>query len=279
MLAASGGPRGDDAQRSAPEEGASRTRAPRISRDDVFEAADALLLEGVRPTIDRVHMRLGRGSPNTINDHLDAWWAKLGSRLRDLPGHEFPQLPETVARSLQGLWNEALRASHEVLQESLRTRGDALEAGERLLENQRATLAHDQVAMEGRSAALQEALMVAKEQLEHANQRARVLEVALSKRDAELAQMRDEHARLTEDLQCVQSQRESDRAAAREERARLASRHEATETRWLNEVDRGRQALKQAEARLREQQARLDAVTVERDRLGECQKFCVKRAG
>lgn len=258
---------GDNDQRSAPEDGASRTRAPRISRDDVFEAADSLLLEGVRPTIDRVRMRLGRGSPNTINDHLDVWWAKLGSRLRDLPGHEFPQLPETVARSLQGLWNEALRASHEVLQGSLRTRQDALQADEQLLESQRMALAHDQVAMEGRSAALQEALIVAKEQLEHANQRARVLEAALGKRDAELAQTRGEHVRLTEDLERVQSKRDSDRAAATQERARLVSRHEATETRWLNEVDRGRQALKQAETRLREQQVRLNAVTVERDRL------------
>src|SRR5882672_7693786 len=74
-------------------------RAPRISQVDVFRAADELLVQGDRPTIDRVRMRLGRGSPNTINDHLNAWWAKLGARLRDLPGQEFPQLPERVAQS------------------------------------------------------------------------------------------------------------------------------------------------------------------------------------
>ena len=83
-------------------------RAPRISQADVFRAADELLLEGNSPTIDRVRMRLGRGSPNTINDHLDAWWAKLGSRLRDAPGQQFPQLPERVGQALQHLWNEAL---------------------------------------------------------------------------------------------------------------------------------------------------------------------------
>jgi hypothetical protein len=65
-------------------------RAPRISQADVFRAADELLIEGHRPTIDRVRMRLGRGSPNTINDHMDLWWTKLGSRLRDLPGGMFP---------------------------------------------------------------------------------------------------------------------------------------------------------------------------------------------
>jgi Plasmid replication region DNA-binding N-term len=71
-------------------------------------------VEGHRPTIDRVRMRLGRGSPNTINDHLDAWWGKLGARLRDLPGREFPQLPERVGQSLQRLWSEALEGAHEL---------------------------------------------------------------------------------------------------------------------------------------------------------------------
>src|SRR5689334_10158495 len=66
------------------------TRAPRISQEEVFRAADGLLLEGYRPTIDRVRMKLGRGSPNTINDHLDSWWTRLGARLRDLPNREFP---------------------------------------------------------------------------------------------------------------------------------------------------------------------------------------------
>src|ERR1700736_4202043 len=94
-------------------------RAPRISQADVFRAADELLVEGHRPTIDRVRMRLGRGSPNTINDHLDAWWARLGSRLRDLPGREFPHLPESIAPPLQQLGNEALEAARAVLQDTL----------------------------------------------------------------------------------------------------------------------------------------------------------------
>src|SRR6185437_10839822 len=112
----------DDEPRSALDEGASRTRAPRISRADVFAAADELLLQGHRPTIDRVRMRLGRGSPNTINDHRDEWWAKLGSRLRDLPGQEFPQLPERVAHTLQQLWNEALDGAQVALQDGLTQR-------------------------------------------------------------------------------------------------------------------------------------------------------------
>src|SRR5579859_1149560 len=101
-------------------------RAPRISREDVFQAADALLLQGDRPTIDRVRMKLGRGSPNTINDHLDAWWARLGARLRDVPGQELPHLPDGLAHRLTHLWHEALDAARETLQESLAGREAAL---------------------------------------------------------------------------------------------------------------------------------------------------------
>ena len=55
-------------------------RSPRLSRADVFQAADAVLLAGGRVTIDRVRNHLGRGSPNTIQEHLDVWWTHLGSR-------------------------------------------------------------------------------------------------------------------------------------------------------------------------------------------------------
>jgi hypothetical protein len=125
-------------------------RAPRISQADVFHAADELLLEGHRPTIDRVRMRLGRGSPNTINDHLDAWWAKLGSRLRDLPGQEFPQLPERIAQSLQRLWNEALQSAHETLGETLHEREEALLQREQALDNRARELAECEHAVAAR---------------------------------------------------------------------------------------------------------------------------------
>ncbi|WP_196360993.1 DNA-binding protein, partial [Achromobacter xylosoxidans] len=38
-----------------------------ITEQDVWRAADALLLEGARPTIERVRQKIGRGSPNTVS--------------------------------------------------------------------------------------------------------------------------------------------------------------------------------------------------------------------
>ncbi|MBW0171062.1 MAG: DNA-binding protein [Hydrogenophaga sp.] len=43
------------------------TRVPRgVQVDEVWSAADAVLAQGERPTIERVRAHLGRGSPNTV---------------------------------------------------------------------------------------------------------------------------------------------------------------------------------------------------------------------
>ncbi|RZL88315.1 MAG: hypothetical protein EOP82_23405 [Variovorax sp.] len=47
----------------------------------VWEAADVLLQEGLRPTIERVRQKIGSGSPNTVSPTLERWFATLGKRL------------------------------------------------------------------------------------------------------------------------------------------------------------------------------------------------------
>ncbi len=251
-----------------------RQRAPRISRDEVFATADTLLVEGLRPTIDRVRVRLGRGSPNTINDHLDAWWLKLGSRLRDLPGREFPQLPERLAARLQGLWNEALETAHETLQSTLAERESALAAREQALLAQQESFLHEQASNVARAGVLEDALALARSQLDEANQRARTLEDALQRREQVLIMLRAEKERLTQEQAALQERLESERAAQLADRTRLEERHEATENRWLGEVDRTRQTLKAAEQGARELQIRLERITTDRETLrGQVQEL------
>jgi hypothetical protein len=90
------------------------TRSPRQATDgrgiastDVDRAADALLREGERPTIERIRARLGRGSPNTINPLLDAWWKRLAGRLDAGPA-ALHRLPEPVLHAAEGLWMQTL---------------------------------------------------------------------------------------------------------------------------------------------------------------------------
>lgn len=246
-------------------------RAPRISQADVFRAADELLVQGDRPTIDRVRMRLGRGSPNTINDHLDAWWANLGARLRDLPGQEFPHLPKRVAHTLQQLWNEALTAAHETLQSTLIEREGALLEREAVVAACKNELAEREQAAAARTAALEDSLALAREQLAAANQRAQALEISVQERDAECARLRARNE--TVEAACADWRNKLDAAYAahQAERVQLQEGYAAAESHWLLEVDRARQSTKEAgkdhERQLKELRNEISSLNGERDRL------------
>ena len=119
------------------------TRSPRQTTDgrgigssDVDRAADALLREGERPTIERIRARLGRGSPNTINPLLDAWWKRLAGRLDAGPA-ALHRLPEPVLLAAEGLWMQTLDEAR---------RRAAAEQGSR-----KASLAKDRQDLEVRS--------------------------------------------------------------------------------------------------------------------------------
>nr|WP_260602719.1 DNA-binding protein [Variovorax sp. MHTC-1] len=44
-----------------------------IQEDDVWGAADVLLHEGLRPMVERVRQKIGRGSSNTVSPVLERW--------------------------------------------------------------------------------------------------------------------------------------------------------------------------------------------------------------
>lgn len=248
-------------------------RAPRITQTDVFRTADELLLAGHRPTIDRVRMRLGRGSPNTINDHLDEWWAKLGSRLRDLPGQEFPQLPERVSHTLQQLWNQALADAHEALQGALQDRERALLEREAALEARTDDLAEREQAAAARAAALEDSLALAREQLIAANHRALALEASLQEREAEGSRLRARIESVEADWADCRHKLDSAAAAHQTERVQLEERYTVAERHWLHEVDRARQHAAQTadehQKLIRELRRRVDSLTNQRDELRE----------
>jgi hypothetical protein len=230
-------------------------RSPRISPPDVFQAADALLIEGHKPTIDRVRMRIGRGSPNTIQEHLEVRWTHLGSRLRDIPGREFPELPDRVALARQQLWNEALDAAHETLGEKVTTRERFLvEREEALTVREQQFLEQEQAAI-ARAAAQEESLALARGQLLAANQQTDRLEVSLQARETETERQRIRTGLLESDAAQLRDKLEVAAAAHQAERTKLDEHQAATEARWLVELDRARQAGKEA-AREQERQSK-----------------------
>jgi len=92
-----------------------------IQEQDVWRAADALLLEGARPTIERVRQKIGSGSPNTVSPFLETWFKHLGGRIKD-PGAFAapPDVPEPVLQAARHFWESALAQTRVDFDERLR---------------------------------------------------------------------------------------------------------------------------------------------------------------
>ncbi len=106
---------------------------PGIGFADVEKAADALLREGSRPTLDRLRERMGRGSPNTIQPLLDQWWKTLSARLDAGPA-ALHRIPEAVAHIVEALWLQLLAEARIRARQELSTEGEAQSAGRQQLE-------------------------------------------------------------------------------------------------------------------------------------------------
>ena len=241
-------------------------RSPRISQAEIFRAADELLIEGHRPSIDRVRMRLGRGSPNTIQHHMEIWWTKLGARLRDLPDRTFPQVPERVGHALQLLWNEALEGAHETLRGSILEREEVIAQQEKSLEARAKTLAEREQVGAARVAAVEETLVLMREQLASSNRRADHLEAALNARDTECGRLRDRIVGLEASATDLRGKLDAATEAHQAERVKLEDRYSLAEARWLTEVDRTRQLAKEAAKEYERQNKQI------RDRVNSLQK-------
>src|SRR5690606_19214108 len=109
-----------------------------IQQQDVWMAADALLRNGEQPTVERVRLHLGRGSPNTVGPHLKAWFKSLGPRLAGNPapgqgGEGGAGVPEALAQALGQIWQQALEfARAEWSQAAAQAQADIARARQQL---------------------------------------------------------------------------------------------------------------------------------------------------
>ncbi|MBG6082439.1 DNA-binding protein [Rubrivivax gelatinosus] len=92
-----------------------------IQEHDVWQAADVLLLEGLRPTIERVRQKIGRGSPNTVSPMLETWFKHLGARIKDPGAFAAPAAaPDPVQLAAQHLWEVAQAEARREVDERVR---------------------------------------------------------------------------------------------------------------------------------------------------------------
>jgi len=119
---------------------------PGVTREQVFEAADALAQEGIQPTAKLVRDRTG-GSFSTITPHLAAWKEERGGR----GVANIPDMPESVANANWAVWAAAWNAAEE----AVKTERDGLSAARREMEKERAEMASEIVELEAKLEAAQ----------------------------------------------------------------------------------------------------------------------------
>ena len=85
----------------------------------VFELADELLMEGIRPSQSKIREMIeGQPSNTTIGDALREYWIDLGGRILTL--HSRPDIPQPLFEAIKGVWDAALTHAEATYQEKQR---------------------------------------------------------------------------------------------------------------------------------------------------------------
>lgn len=234
-----------------------------VSETDVWQAADALLLEGARPTIERVRQKIGRGSPNTVSPYLETWFKTLGARIADPKAFSAPPaLPDPISRAAKHFWETALTAARAEGAAALEAGRAELATARRELDLERSRLQAQAAQSAAQAQAREEALQVMRGRAAESQARLDTLALKIEARNQTVLELRAEIARLQADRESLRGQLDSERATFEADRKAFDAREAAQATHWATEVDRAREATKAALARAgqleKEMAARLD---------------------
>ena len=162
-----------------------------VQQEDVRQAADMLIAEGLRPTIERVRQKMGRGSPNTVGPLLDVWFASLAGRLGVDGKKDESQAPEPVQQAAIMLWQTALQSAREEAVQALAHEQQILQQHQSVIKRQEADLQHQQEVLMARQQAVDEALKVARSQLTDMSARLDDAVMRLDHRDSDITVLRE----------------------------------------------------------------------------------------
>ena len=216
-----------------------------VQQEDVWLAADSLIADGLRPTIERVRQKIGRGSPNTVSPMLETWFATLSTRLgvnkqEDASDH----VPKALQQALKVAWEVALTKGREgAALEIVQAQADLTQATEALQEREAELVQREQVRAV-KQQALEEAVNSARNITEDALARLSEVQHMVSRRDAEIQNL---HARLAETETARDSEMRRHQQVTddyHQERQRIEERTQVMQHRLLEEIDRARQEIK-----------------------------------
>lgn len=237
------------------------TKLPRgVQTADVWDAADAVLMAGQRPTIERVRQKLGRGSPNTVAPMLEAWFAQLGQRLGTMSGGSAgnaavlgamttsgqPQPPASVLDLAQSLWDAALDQAKQAAQQQWESAQAELTQQRSQLTADRAELERERQTLAQQHSTLEQMLALSRTQVADLTRRLADADVWRLEKEQSVAVLTNRLEDLRLQHKQLQQRMDDTVAAQAQERQRLQDRATENEHRLLNEVDLARQETKAA---------------------------------
>ena len=221
-----------------------------VPENEVFAAADAVLARGERPTVERVRMELGRGSPARVGGLLDQWWARLAERLSGET--RLPTLPAGVSQAFVAVWQQAIHLAQAVAEQGLSEQRQVVTA-----ERERVAVVEDQARQD--AALARQHAMVAQAAQQVSETRLADLEALLEQRATQildLQQQRDSLLRERGDgqqhSQTLHQELNDLRRKAEQERVAQEIYVRGVEDRAHREVDRAREESKHMTAQVKE---------------------------
>lgn len=219
-------------------------KIPRItSLREVFAAADAVLMRGERPTVERVRHEMGRGSPARVGSLLDKWWTRLADRLNSET--RLPEVPGQVAQAFVAVWQEAIRLAQGVAEMSLEEQRRVLDA-----ERERVAAVEERVQKDNAQYRQQTTDAVAGRQA--AERRLADLELLLEQRQAQIEDLQQQRVVLVrhneeaqQQTQQLQQNLQALQLKAEQDRVTQETYVRSVEDRAHREVDRAREEAKE----------------------------------
>ncbi|MBK5356093.1 DNA-binding protein [Pseudomonas sp. TH41] len=214
-----------------------------VPENDVFAAVDAVLARGERPTVERVRLELGRGSPARVGGLLDQWWARLAERLNGET--RLPALPAEVSQAFVAVWQQAIHLAQGVVEMALIAQREVLDA-----ERERVAAVEDLARQDAAEALAGR---------QSAESRLADLELLLSQRQLQIEDLRQQRESLLRERreaqqhnQTLQQELQALRLKAEQERVAQESYVRGVEDRAHREVDRAREEGKASVTQLKE---------------------------
>ena len=220
-----------------------------VQQEDVWAAADALIAAGLRPTIERVRQKLGRGSPNTVAPMLEYWFASLGQRLRLAEAKpEEGGIPAPLRSAMMELWSAALLVSRKTCMEELAARQAEVDTERVRLSGHASVLSALEERLQERQNSIDQALSMAQEQVSDVTARLAQATEKLERHDEDMSDLRTQLASKQKELDAARELMHKKSEEFEKERRKLEERGVSNERRLLEEVDRARQEAKQVKS-------------------------------